>query len=290
MKKILLGSIILGTIGVFAQEVSCVKFASMSESEASRYITQFKNEITVIGNDNNEDTKNIVRENYLKNNSKVSHRHKCLLFREAYNTPVTDLKRIKALSHLSKERLNSSENRLYTQLITQNKQHMKGLKGASLVQADLCVYPLLYLSSEMTNRGLLVYEKRLVGKKMKTFHAYIDRKKVQLACGSRADIGNRYLNYLNQQGANLPLISVKNDIYHPSFSSSKNIKKIPTNSRLFEVISDFNAVNFELGNERIFKAGIHLIYDKSTDNETFFSHNGVKYRATKSIFNRSIKK
>lgn len=288
MKKIVFSSLLLGTMGLFAQEVSCVEFASMSNSEANRYITQFKNEITLIGNDEDKDTKDIVRENYLKNNSKVAHRHKCLLLREASKSPVTNLKRVKALSRLSKEQLSSSENKLYTQLVRENKQHLSRLKGASLVQSDLCVYPLLYLSSESTNKGLLIYEKRLVGNKIKTFHAYINRKKVQLACGSHVDIGNRYLNYLNQQGAKLPLIPA--DIYSNNFYHSNHLEEVQENSRTFKVNSDFKAVNFSTGHEKQIKQDMNLVYDKSTNSETFFFYNNIKYRAYKSVFNKSVDK
>ena len=299
MKKIVLSSVLLGMMGLFAQEVSCVEFASMSDNEANQYITQFQNEITVIGNDDNKDTKDIVRSNYLKNNSKVAHRHKCMLFRKAYQSPINTLDRVKSLSDLNKEKLNIRERRLYKQLLKGNIQYFSGLKEASLVQADLCQYPILYLSSESTSKGLLIYEKRLVNHKIKTFHTYLNRANmVVLACGSRADIGNKYLSYLNQQGANLPLIPVEsqvkknestsNDIYSNNFSHSNSIWEVEDNLGTFEVKKAFKAVDFRKGTKKIFRKGVYVVYEKSENGEIFFSYNGVKYRATKHSFEKSV--
>jgi hypothetical protein len=281
MKKIVINTLILGVIELFAQDISCVEFATMSDIEATKYATQFKQDIQIISEDDSR--KN--RTEYLdKNYQKTRHRYKCILFRDAKTSSVEDFKRVKALAQLNKETLEYNEKSLYNHLVVENKRHLSGVSNASLVKSDICSYPLLYLSSQSTNKGLLVYEKRLVNNKIETFSRYVNIP-LQMQCGTTELVQNNYLKYLNKKGAKLPLIVPKENISTNIYNKLKQAPKERINSDeiiqgTFIVTKKFKAINFQSAKKRTFKVGMLISFkDLEAENgDKLFEYQGKTYR------------
>jgi len=103
MKKIVLGSlVVLGLTSLSAQKFSCSQIVSMNETEIKSYLNQLKNSL---------DVKSIHQDN-VKNESvyidkiykMTAQKNRCMLLREATKKSVSDIKRVKALALLSKDK------------------------------------------------------------------------------------------------------------------------------------------------------------------------------------------
>jgi len=292
MKKRLIGTILIGAMQLYAQDISCVQFANMSEVEANGYMSKFKQNFEVISDDSKESQKKYIKRNYLK----TKHQYRCVLLRNAKQSNIDDFKRVKALAQLSKDKLNSSENTLYSSLIRANQNYFAGISQASLVKSDICNYPLVYLSSQLTNKGTLVYEKRLVGNKIKTFSRYINPKSVQMQCVTSINTQNEYLKYLNRKGAKLHLIKTEqntNDIYSPNFNYQREEKfseSMTDYQSDFIVIKKFRAVNFQTGVKSYFKIGTIISFDgsKAPNGDKLFKYENIKYRVAQYTWEKSV--
>lgn len=293
MKKRLIGTILIGAMQLYAQDISCVQFANMSEVEANGYISKIKQDFEVISDDSKESQKNYIKRNYLK----TKHQYRCVLLRNAKQSNIDDFKRVKALAQLSKDKLNSSENTLYSSLLRANQNYFAGISQASLVKSDICNYPLVYLSSQLTNKGTLVYEKRLVGNKIKTFSKYINPKSVQMQCGTIVNTENEYLKYLNKKGAKLPLIKIeqkRNDIYSPNFNHQREEKLSEPMTEDYQsdfiVIKKFRAVNFQTGAKRYFKKGTIVSFEdlEANNGDKLFKYKGKTYRVAPYTWEKSV--
>jgi len=286
MKKIIATTVISGLFQLCAQDLSCVQFAMMDATNANSVLKQYKRDMNI---------KDIKPENLQSEVSYVQVVHKksehintCLLLRDANTNDLTSLERVKALSSLSSKNLKWEEKNLYSKLLNENKNFYRNISKATLTNKSACNKPLVYLSSQMTNKGLLVYEKRLDGSKVKTFSAYIDtHQPLPLQC-SINNVNRKYIDYLNQTGANLP--SMSEDIYSKDYILQNHtipVKDVVDTQNYYKAISTFQGVYFSNGQPKTFNAGDNLIYIKNNEEEIFFFYNNIKYRAIKERFQKN---
>jgi hypothetical protein len=309
MKKIFINLTILSIIQLSAQEVSCIEFVSMSDNDANRYLSQFKKNIEIISNDTIKGRKKYLDKNY----QKTSHLYKCILLRKAKHSNIEDFKRVKSLAELNKKRLTIEEKRLYDELVSENKSHFSSISRASLVSNNVCNYPLIYLSYQLTDKGLLIYEKRVVNNKIKTFNRYVNPRNSKMQCGDTIGTQNNYLRYLNRNGASIPLIVRKNnlnktpDIYNmlqkkQQQHKKKEVYRLPKQQekeidmdnmfkKKFITIKQFKARNFSTGKIKIFKKGTEVLSegDMAENNDPLIIYKGVTYRVTPHTWKKYFK-
>ena len=289
MKKIVLGSlVVLGLTSLSAQKFSCSQIVSMNETEIKSYLNQLKNSL---------DVKSIHQDN-VKNESVyidriyriTAQKNRCMLLREASKKSLSDIKRVKALALLSKDkRLTLNEKNIYNDALAKSRQHASSYSNASLVSQKVCSYPLLYLSAEKTANGsLFVYEKRLVGNKIKTFSKDMALNNLVLECGSNRKVKNNYLRHLNKKGLGLPLLKNPHDVYHPGFDK-KSEREALLEEFSYTVIQKFTAVAYIKGGNVSFTKRMNLDFQGYDGNEAFFKYRGIQYRAKKYTWDKSTK-
>ena len=290
MKKTVLGSlVVLGLTSLSAQELSCSQIVSMNETEIKSYVNQLKNTLDV----KSIDKDNIKNESvYIDKVYKITaQKNRCLLLREASKKLVSDIKRVKALALLSKDkRLTYDEKNIYNNALAKSRQHASSYSNASLVSQEVCSYPLLYLSAEKTANGtLFVYEKRLVGNDIKTFSKDMALNNFALACGLNRATKNNYLKHLNKKRLGLPLLKNPHDVYHPDFDKASE-KEDLLEEFSYTVIKNFIARAYIKGTKFPCTKGMNVEFQGYNGNEAFFKYGGIQYRAGKYSWDKSTQR
>ena len=293
MKKVVKSTVITAMIvsSLSAQELSCSDIVLMNEGQIHIYVEQLKNSL---------DVKRIAKDDikkegiYIDNIYKLTaQKNRCLLLREATVKSVNDIKRVKALTLLSKDsRLSLNEKALYNNALKRSLQYFSTFSSVSLVSQEGSHYPLLYLSADkVDSTSIFVYEKRLVGEKIKTFsHEVILSKQMPMYGSNQRETRNNYLNYLNTQGVDLNLIPANHDIYHQKLNRAK-IEKVNLLSEFkYKVVKKFEAVQFVDGKTYTFDKRMELDFEKyNKGNEVFFQYLNTRYRVGRGSWNRSTK-
>jgi hypothetical protein len=292
MKKVVKSTVITAMIvsSLSAQELSCSDIVSMNEAQVHTYVEQLKNSL---------DVKNIAMDDiknegvYIDKIYKLTaQKNRCLLLREATVKSVENIKRVKALTLLSKDRrLSYNEKALYTNALKSNLQYFSVFSSVSLVSQESSHYPLLYLSADkVDSTTIFVYEKRLVGETLKTFSRKVKlSKQIPMYGSAKREIRNSYLSYLNRQGVQLSLIPAQHDIYNQKLNSAKIEKANLLSEFQYKVIEKFEAVHFINGKIYVLEKGTKVDFEGYNGNEAFFQYLNIRYRVGKRKWNRSTK-
>lgn len=269
---------------VIAADISCRKFVTLSEDEAQSIINTEAKGIVIpkLGDKTKKDLEKV------KQQLKVSNLPKCIFLRSAHLLDVDDLQRIEALKKLAnmQSQLTPKEKTIYQKSLAENKAFFSIYSDASLVDAGVCQYPLLYLELQKnTEKGKpLIFEQRLVSGKVKTFSLY-QRRNESFKCG-KYTIQKNYAELLNvpkptstSSEPNCKFLTCpppKASASSPSintFFKAKNyhtgvLEEIPLNSKLFNIENNW----------------------EKHKNEVFFKYNDQQYHLSEIDWKKSRKK
>lgn len=278
MKKLMLVFMVFGSLG-YAAPMTCDKFAKMSPSDAESILVKWEQslDLSFMEKKDLKKEKSII----MKTNKKARHIDKCVKFRALYFSNKEKFEVVRPLKTITAYRLTVSEKKLFSSIAQEMQKRMHSLSSASVTNVNSCKYPLLFLSGEHTSKGLLIYELRMVKNRVKTFASYLDLKNnvPDFKCGNMK-AKQTYLNYLNvEKGLNLH-DSLENDVYR--FPQQNEISSDFLKN--YEVLSSFQARYFKSGKKIQISQGKQVQIRKMTNDEVFFIMDGIKYRATKTIF------
>lgn len=288
MKKIVLSGLIIASItNLSAQGNSCVDILNMNNNEFSNYLIGLKKSLNI----KHISKKDIQNEATYINDFHLSSTeiNRCLRLREVKkSTNIEDRDRIKTLAQLSKDRgLMGSDKAVYNEEVNKNKTYFNKYSNASLVNNSVCNKPLLYLEKQkVAGDKILIYEKRLDGGKIKTFHKKISSKSIKMLCGNSVTTQNNYLSKLQ-----LPLIPIKANVPNKKVNINKRLEKENFLREEFTFIlsKDIIAVNYKNGkNVPFLKDDIVDFYNKDSD-EIFFKYQDELYRIGKRVWKMSTK-
>jgi hypothetical protein len=286
MKKIVLSGLIIASItNLSAQGNSCVDILNMNNNEFSNYLIGLKKSLNI----KHISKKDIQNEATYINDFHLSSTeiNRCLRLREVKkSTNIEDRDRIKTLAQLSKDRgLMGSDKAVYNEEVNKNKTYFNKYSNASLVNNSVCNKPLLYLEKQkVAGDKILIYEKRLDGGKIKTFHKKISSKSIKMLCGNSVTTQNNYLSKLQ-----LPLIHIPSKVLTSKKDDKKFNKEDLLKEFIFVVSKDMMVKEFVSAEESLFTKGYKLIsYGKDSD-EIFFKYDGKRYRVGKRVWKMSTK-
>ena len=286
MKKIVLSGLIIASItNLSAQGNSCVDILNMNNNDFSNYLIGLKKSLNI----KHISKKDIQNEATYINDFHLSSTeiNRCLRLREVKkSTNIEDRNRIKILAQLSKDRgLMGSDKAVYNEEVNKNKTYFNKYSNASLVNNSVCNKPLLYLEKQkVAGDKILIYEKRLDGGKIKTFHEKISVKSIKMLCGNSVTTKNNYLKKLH-----LPLIPTKVQVV----SKKKSQKVVTTKESLlkeftFVLLKNMIVVDYlTRENIEIQKDEIVDMYNKEA-HEIFFKYQSKRYRVGKRTWNNSV--
>jgi len=295
MKKVILGLSLLGMGFVLAQEVSCVAFAQMSPKEANKTLDQFKKETHIRSLQKQQlQSEKLYVDNLHK---RMYHINVCLYLRDANIHAPDTFVRAKALKVLSHLKLRDDEGELYMDLLDENMQFFLEMSRASLADKKVCSHPLVFLSSQQTAKGILVYENRYIGTKILTHHRILDpTQELEWMCGEK-EAQNVYIGYLKEKGANLFLSHASldhgsdeaGDLYSAKrfIPPSKQHTETSEPRKIYQLGMPLPAVDYLSGYKKTLRAGAKVIYLETVDNEVFFMYREVKFRALKYDFEKA---
>lgn len=255
---------------VIAGKISCSEFVTFNQDKAQRIINAETESIIIpdIGDQTKKDLEKAKQQMRVSNLSS-----KCIFLRDAHLLKVDSLQRIGALKELSSLKLTPEEKDIYKKSLEENKEFFSIYSNASLVNKEVCQYPLLYLQYQKnTNEGKpLIFEQRLVSGEIKTFSLYQGRSMGRFKCG-KFEAQKNYADLLN--------------FPKPKNSESKPEKCKYLESCYFKASASpvngkyFSAKNYKSAKlEKIPLDSILTNIDKKTaENEVFFKYKGKKYR------------
>ena len=279
MKRIVILIVFGFNLTLSAQSLSCVEFVQMNEQSVEKEIQKMQNGFQL---ERFKTDPSLEDKAYMEtSNVNTSQLSKCMHLRNSLKYNVEDARRYKALLELNTFGLSVTEKRIYMQSINESIHHFKRFSNASLV-SNSCSKPLIYLTAQETNNGLMIYEHRLVNGQLKAFKKPIGSQNVQFVCGR--DSSNDYYAYLQQEkGVQFSLA--------PKIQKEKQSMSHPT---YVTQILLFKIKNFKTNKKRDIPKGstVKVIKAKQYTNgkvDIIFSWNHKKYIVNSYRWNEAIK-
>jgi hypothetical protein len=171
------------------------------------------------------------------------------------------------------------------------------MSEASLADKKACKHPLVFLSSQQTAKGVLVYENRHIGTKILTRHRTLDPTQEPEWMCEEEDAQNAYIGYLNEKGADLFLGHISldqgsdeaGDLYSAEqfIPPSKQHTKASEPRKTYQLGMPLQVVDYLSAHHKTLRAGAKVIYLETEDDEVFLIHREIKFRALKYDFEKA---
>ena len=244
MKKIITLSLIsLSTLLYSGDKTSCLE---MSEQELSIAIDRYQNSINLSHFKTEEMTDSDKKhvKSSLQNSVKIQ---KCIHLQNIKKYNNNDDRKYRSLLKLQSFLLTTRERNFRKEAIKQSKTYFHNHSNASFIDKNSCSYPLLYLTAQNSKKGgVILYEYRLIGGKVKQYHRVLQSMTIKPTCGNRNSISN-YIAYLRKEKKkNFTLAPPKNAIDNINQKVKENIYRHNHHnfSTEYRIISDLKVKSF----------------------------------------------